>query len=317
MQSSLFRVFDLAVESDVTFPGLVQREGNADLRVITVHSRSPVQEKYEWIHEWKEANGDPFMACGRFENDYLLQFPGLADFELLIEKQQIHIFRDQSCADTTLVHLLLDQVIPRYVCHLGKMVVHASAVDLNEGQMIAFIGASGRGKSTLASSFRQVSGRRVADDCLQLEPTNRGIVAVPAYSSLRLWEDSMNALFPGENHSIEVSQYSRKRQVILDSGLAEGADSPIRLAAMFILGDPSIEPTNDDVTIDSIGGMDAVMALTSSTFPLDVVGKDALRRNFKAVAAVAAAGVPIYQLNYKRRYSLLPEVRNAVIDVMD
>jgi hypothetical protein len=62
--------------------------------------------------------------------------------------------------------------------------------------------------------------------------------------------------------------------------------------------------------------MTAMMAMIESAFILDVVSKEAARRNFQLVADVAQSGVPLFTLNFARRYELLPKVQAVVKELV-
>ena len=78
--------------------------------------------------------------------------------------------------DAVTQHLYLNQVLPLALSKQGKLVFHASAVEVADGA-IAFVAESGRGKSTLAASFAIDGFRFLTDDGLVVEPSAQGHVA--------------------------------------------------------------------------------------------------------------------------------------------
>jgi hypothetical protein len=66
---------------------------------------------------------------------------------------------------------------------------------------VAFLGESGRGKSTLAASFATEGTRFLTDDGLLLEWVGGHCMIVPSHPSIRLWEDSQEALISDMRHS--------------------------------------------------------------------------------------------------------------------
>src|SRR5574340_1151913 len=95
--------------------------------------------------------------------------------------------------EQTVEHLYLNQVLPLALSMQGKLVFHASAVEIGE-VAVAFMGESGKGKSTLAASFATHGYRFLTDDGLVIEAEDEGHRIVPSHPSLRLWQDSEGAL---------------------------------------------------------------------------------------------------------------------------
>ena len=147
------------------------------------------QLRGEPFHEWTFPSGTIWTAFYRMDAAYLLRFPDLADFQVSADGLNVTCFPAPHVSDTTIEHLYLNQVLPLALSRLGKLVFHGSAVEV-AGGAIAFVAASGQGKSTLAASFATGGYRFLADDGLVLEPIGGGYHVLPSHPSIRLWEDS-------------------------------------------------------------------------------------------------------------------------------
>jgi serine kinase of HPr protein (carbohydrate metabolism regulator) len=66
----------------------------------------------------------------------------------------------------------LDTVMPLVLSVASRTVLHASAVE-HEGEALLFVGASGRGKSTLASVLAGDDDAVMADDAVIIEDSRR------------------------------------------------------------------------------------------------------------------------------------------------
>ena len=315
MEIRFYQIFDRAIASDFPLTRLTETGGtDADISVSLGHGANDLAG-FNWIHEWKTRRGEVVTACARRGNLYLLRFPGLADFNVDTSKNVIRALPAEGIAAETVSHLLIDQVIPRLICHGGRMVMHAGAVALAADHIVAFLGDSGRGKSTLASSFVNSGCRLLTDDCLLVEKRGQALFCIPAYPSLRLWPDSVEAMFPGSERFTGMAHYTNKQQFL---GIEpDGASSsPAAISVLFVLGDVDKAPDDDSVLVDTVSGMTAVMAMIESAFTLDVVSKEVARRNFQLVADVAQSGVPLFTLNFARRYELLPRVQAVVKELI-
>src|SRR5210317_2184124 len=165
----MYRVFDLVLQSELSLPEeLCFSADNVDVLIQVGQDTAFDQCQFEWFHEWKSPDGSTLIAAAKFEDEYLLRFPGLADFHLSSSKNVIRVLPMGNADKSTLAHLLLDQVIPRWLSHRGRLVAHASSVKLSDGTVVGFLGSSGSGKSTLATSFLTSGAVMVSDDCLML-----------------------------------------------------------------------------------------------------------------------------------------------------
>ena len=139
------------------------------------------------------------------ENRFLFRIPEVGAF-LIIDGRQV-LIDPAPDANLTLIRLYLLGSVMGILLHLrGILPLHASAI-AHEGRAIAFLGASGRGKSTIAQALRQRGYPVLADDicALQILGKDRSLV-LPGYNNLKLPRDSARELasvIPDDVLSIE------------------------------------------------------------------------------------------------------------------
>jgi hypothetical protein len=133
-----------------------------------------------WLNNWYSPDGKVWLAFTRLETGYLLRFPAFADFVVSVDGRAVCCYPRADTPLETVRHLLLNQVIPVVLSHLGKVGVHASACATPQGA-IALMGSTGAGKSTLAASFGLRGCCVLTDDCLLIEEQNGVMMGVPSY----------------------------------------------------------------------------------------------------------------------------------------
>lgn len=308
---SVYRIFDISIVCPFPITGLpVLEQKSADWRVGMASKAVPDVE-IGWFHSWKGPNGDEVMAGGRHGQKYLLRITGLVDFFIDFDGRTISVQVENACPEYTIAHLLIDQVIPRILGHMGRVVLHASAVELADDQAVAFTGISGKGKSTLASAFFSAGHGLLSDDCLLLENQGGTVCAMASYPSLRLWADSAQAVVEGDKvkgvRYSGTAHYTNKQQLLFDGDTASAESRWIKLDRLYLLEDASSDESVNQVKITPAGGMASIMTLIESLFTLDGVSEDSARRSFDAVKQVAG-GVKVKRLAYPRNYEVLPEV---------
>lgn len=228
---------------------------------------------------------------------YRLSFSESSEFWVAADGHAIRYFRDTP-ATATVRHHLLDHVLPRALDLWQRNPLHATAVATHQG-VLAFLGSTGTGKSTIAAALVARGCELVSDDCLLLERSAERILAVPSYPGLRLHQDVYNALAFG-GRSLPVADYSPKQRVTEGVWLAKES-RPLRAVYALLRTDSS------DVSraeFAPLGPADATMALAGSAFRIDVERRDQHRQQLGFFAEVVRR-VPV------RRCVFPPDLSNV------
>lgn len=258
------------------------------------------------FRRWELPDGRPWAFFHRDAPGYLLRFPDLADFQVSDDGQQVLGWAVPTVGPATVEHLYLNQVLPLALGRQGKLVLHASAIDLG-GAGVAFIGESGRGKSTLAASFATSGTRFLSDDGLQLQLEGQELMAIPSHPSIRLWEDSQTALVGDTGRLAPGVEYTPKARLLAGPGLAHG-DHPVALRATYFLGPGEAET----VQIEPVAPGTAVLELLKHSFLLDIAQQEALAEHFDDITTIANRG-RFFRLDYPRDFAVLSQVRQAIV----
>jgi hypothetical protein len=258
------------------------------------------------FHQWAFPDGTLWTQFFRQGAGYLLRFPDLADFEVSADGARVQGFPTPGVTSATVEHLYLNQVLPLALSRQGKLVLHGSAVDIG-GQGVAFLGESGRGKSTLAASFAAEGTRFLTDDGLLLEWAGEQCRIIPSHPSIRLWQDSEDALMNPDAATAPAVSFTSKSRFLAGQGIPF-CDESRPLHRVFFLGDG----TSETPTIEALRPAEALIELVKHSFLLDIEARDMLMRHFDDLTRLAA--LPIYfRLDYPRDYGALAAVRGAVV----
>jgi len=258
------------------------------------------------FHRYLLADQTVWTEFYRMEAGYLLRFPGLADFEVSADGTVVVAYPVGDADEATVEHLYLNQLVPLALSRQQRPAFHASVVAV-PGGCVAFLGSTGMGKSTLAASFALAGTAFLTDDALIIDATSGTVCAIPSHASLRLWEDSVEALLEAGASRAQPISYSAKARLLAGDALAHRA-APAPLLAAYQLersGSPA-------VTIRPLSGAERHMAWIRNSFLLDIEDQDLLARHFEWTHQMAGR-VPIHALDYPRDYGMLPEVRRAIL----
>ncbi|MGH9587136.1 MAG: hypothetical protein ACRD3F_09315 [Acidobacteriaceae bacterium] len=282
--------------------------------------------------DWLNPQGAPLME-DRFEDgavwfaswkagaDYIIRFPEGCSFYIQPSRMRIDCAPVAGVDGASIAHLILDHAIPRLLSLTpGFVVFHASAVLVGD-RVLAVLGQSGQGKSTLAASFAAEGYPLLTDDCLVVR-WDEGAgqwLAQPSYQSVRLWPDSVRALGIQDSELREFAGYSSKKRTGREVDFrfaSEGAP----LAGCFVLPQATepdeIHPAHVGPSqIEPLSVNDAFVALVGAVFRIDPEDAGVNRREFEVLTSLTDS-VRFWTLRYERDYGRLPEVRKTMLNAM-
>lgn len=133
----------------------------------------------------------------RRSDGFLLRYFGLCEFQVSPDLTQITAHPDPGNGVSYAPLLLAGNVMAFVLAMLGRTVLHASAVE-DGGRVIAFVGASGQGKSTVAAMCCGSGARLVTDDLLALKIVAGRFECPRGPAELRLRQQAreLSALWP-------------------------------------------------------------------------------------------------------------------------
>lgn len=276
---------------------------SVDFHLAEARPQQPLdQTPYQWVFP----DGAVWTGFYRRGKDFLLRFPDLADFEVSADGFGVRCWPAPGISEDSLQHLYLNQVLPLALSQRGKQVFHASAIETPVGA-VAFMAESGRGKSTLAASFATSGHRFLTDDALLLEEIENGYAVLPSPPSIRLWDDSRDALISEDAQQAPAVQYTPKARILFGGSVAF-CQTAQPLRRVYFLGDGCAT----DLTFQRMQPSQALINPVKNTFLLDIDARQTLATHFDQLTKMVAMPI-FYELDYPRRYDELPRVREAIL----
>lgn len=279
-----------------------------DFQVADARPQAPLHATL--FHEWIFPDGTLWTVFYRTESGYLLRFPELADFEVSRDGDKVRCWPAPGVSEGTVQHLYLNQVSPLALSKRGKRVFHASAVEIG-GEGIAFMGESGRGKSTLAASFATNGFRFLTDDGLEVEPCDDGYQILPSHPSIRLWADSQEAIMGEGVQLAPPVQFTSKARFLAGEDVVF-CEQPRHLRRVYFLG----EETRQEPVFQRLNPSEALIELVKHSFLLDIEERRLLAAHFDELTRLVSRPI-YYRLDYPRRFEVLPRVRQAIVEHAD
>ena len=236
------------------------------------------------------------------ESGYLLRFKNCGEFFISADLRDLEVRKDPS-GEVELLPILLTGTVSAFLLALrGETVLHASAVSI-DGAVLAFVGQSGRGKSTIAALLCIAGAELVTDDVLTVDP-GPPVMCTGGASELRLRQAAA---------SIGQGRDSTSTRVTADERLAlavkTAPQGPLPVSAIVI---PSPSRTASRVEFKRLDPSTALFALLSFPRVHGWQRSDVLTRDFSALADVVNR-VPIYDATIPWGPPFDPDVADALL----
>lgn len=188
----------------------------------------------------------------------------------------------------------------------GDVCFHASAVAVG-GEAIAFLGAKGFGKSTLAWALVRAGARLLTDDTLRVH-LDETPLAYPGVHELRLRRDAATQLPPGSREA----RIAGDRLVVDALDLDRLQDEPVPIGALYLLAPVADLPGAAAARVTALSSVPSALALVrhAKIAPL-LVGAEAVGLLDRVIALTRRVSVRL--LEVARDFSRLDD---AVANVL-
>ncbi len=247
-------------------------------------------------------NPDRILVWAKL-GDACLRYRGVATFHV-IDGSRV-VVDAHAEAEPRAVRLFLLGPVMALLLHQRKMLVlHASAVVV-DGEVIAFAGDKGEGKSTLAGAMTAEGYPPICDDVLAIDlcDSNR-IVAYPGFPQLKLMPDSAEQIGLAANDLPRIHPDYEKRAARMHG---ECAPDPLTVKRIYIL------QTAEQEAIESLSPQNRLVELVRHSYLaplLETTGESA--DHFRQVVLLANR-IEIVALKRTRDLSRLRETVQRVI----
>jgi hypothetical protein len=302
---TFYRACGLTVASDRALPELTPvPHGTPDW---TIRSAAPRRARHTWFRQTHLADGRRWLSVAHHDGRYTLRFSRLTTFEVAPSERVIRCMPEPATAPATVRHLLLDQVLPMVAGSEQRLALHASAVAAPRGA-VAFLGDAGRGKSTVAALLATGGWPLICDDCLLIEQRAGSIVALPGYPGVRLFPDTLNALFGSQRRFSPVADYTPKRRVA--GGALPFCEVASPLRRLYVMG-PPLTPGRRILIAAPRTRRQAMMDVLRYLLCLDVRDREWSRRAFELTAGIVDR-TEVRSIRCSWNLSRLAEIREAL-----
>jgi hypothetical protein len=257
----VYHLGGMTLVSEIALPELpLVEQGSQSLHRVNIRLGSVPDELLDSV----EVDPDCFTT----PSQYFLRIPGIARY-LVSHGAEIVVDPEPAALALNVRAYLLGSIFAVLCQQRGLLPLHASAVSYRGG-VVAFIGRSGQGKSSLAAHLAQRGLPVVSDDICLIEATQAQSMVIPTAPWLKLWRSSLENLGKqAEGLERVFSEDDKYRLPIAD----ERASEPIH-TLMFLEGDAV--SSADALRIEAVSPVETVpllMSLIHQAYLLQATGQ--------------------------------------------
>jgi len=201
------------------------------------------------------------------DTEFLLRLPGVATY-FVRDGVDILVDRETGAADLDVRSYLMGSLFA-VLCHQrGLLPLHASAIAGPQGA-VAFLGASGAGKSSIAAFLSRRGHRVLADDICLVDPAApRDQRVLPMAPWLKLWNTTLDALGESDLELPRVFSDDEKYRYALQQH-----EAPTPLAELILLDRAEDQSAASFERLAPVHALHTVLDLTYQSWLVRAMGR--------------------------------------------
>jgi hypothetical protein len=292
-----YHFYGRSFSSSVPLPGAKPLQKPATQRGIVLHigippslNSSPLTETEIYRSVEIDSSGEPLLRISDIVQDASVKMVYSDGTEFWIDGKREHvwaIWSSTSCLENT-VSYLLGPVLGLLLRLKGVTCLHASAVAFGDCS-VAFLGATGMGKSTTAAAFARLGFAILSDDIVALSESHGDFLVRPGYPRVCLWPESVEMLYGSADALPKILPEDEKRLLALGDGSARYETRALRLAAIYVLADRRSDPAP---IVEPLGARPALLSLVTDSFANRVLDREMRAQEFDVLSRLATQ-VPV------------------------
>lgn len=301
LKTHSYRAYGINISSAVQLPDLIKTESAPDVQI----RYGKVAESLPF--ETLLVNGKVFERPGFkiqvSEEVMCIRWERVGTF-LVHGGSEVVVEPEPDIPEEDLQPFLTGPVLSVLLHQRGFFVLHASAVVIGEAA-VAFLGAKGDGKSTLAAHLQVRGHRLLGDDIVPVYLEDDCPVVVPGFPRVKLYNDSITAVGGDPLDFPLIHRFVEKRSFRHPDSFSR---EPIPLHSLYILSE------GDNVGLERLGQASAFIELTRNTYVNRYLNAlNAETKHFQQCQQLVSK-LPVWRLDRPHDFSVMNEVCELLED---
>jgi len=253
--------------------------------------------------------GQWYQSATLPDGSILCRWLGLFDFIVPTDARRIEVRCYKHASEEGLQAYLLNQALSFSMVQLGREPLHATAVLTDHG-VVAFMGESGYGKSTLGALMVEAGCPLVTDDMFVLGRMRDGFIAYPGPPRIKLYRHVADRVFGSRYSGIPMNPTTQK--LIIPMTGVQVISEPKPLHALYVIEEPAGVLDGRAPQIDRLSAGQAFPAIIAASLNNWIIDSARLQRQFQFATDLVRT-VPVKRLAYPRDKVEMFALRDAVL----
>jgi hypothetical protein len=315
-----YYAFGLSLCANIPIPGLITSslKGEIDVRVWLksvpdwLEEKLAAQQAIRYSSPYQDEHGKPTLRVWEIADGDYFHLAYADSTEFIVNRTGTEIWAnwhdDLTLEDTSTY--LLGPILGLVLTLRGVTCLHASAIAFDD-KAIALLGPRSAGKSTTAAAFARLGYSVLTDDVVAIDDRGDSFLVQPGYPRLRLWPDSVNALFGAGDALPLLTPNWDKRYLDLSSREYKFQHKPLPLAAVYILGERADDPAAPFA--EAVSANTGMMSLVANSYATYLKDKNMRAQEFDLLSRISAR-VPLRHVTPHADAAHLSRLCEIIID---
>ena len=320
MRGALYSAFGLRLRTNMPLNGLPSLETGAapELQVWLTSMPCWLEELPDaaqtiWhISSYRNECNEPSLKIWKIHGGTYIRFRYADGTQFIVDRLGTEVWATWIAPMTLedVTTYLLGPILGFVLRLRGFVTMHASAVSIG-GSAIALVGPQGAGKSTTAAALAGRGFAVLSDDVVALREFGNDLLIEPAYPQLKLWPDSVEALYGTTAKLPPLTPNYDKRGLDLRNNGYRFQQEPLPLRAVYFLGARSDDAGSP--FIESVPSHAGLMALIANAYGSLSLDGQMRAREFDLLGRIATR-VPLHQITPHRDSAYLSKLCEIILD---
>jgi hypothetical protein len=312
--------YGLRISSNTFIPGLphLPNAPDADVKVWLqsrpgmAYELEMASQKEWYIGRYRDEKNEPTLRIWKFVESgcYRIRYSDGTEFFLTESGDEVWATWPDSLTLEDTATYLLGPIFGFLLRLRGVACLHASAIAVDD-RAVVLLGSAGAGKSTTAAAFIQQGYSVLSEDVVALCDQGGSFLVQPGYPLIRLWPDSVQALYGAEDALPALTPNWNKRYLDLTQNGVNFHREPLPLAAVYILDERSDDPTAP--FIEELPMQAGLITLVANTYANYLLDQEMRAREFDLMGRLVK-NVPLRNLTPHSDPARLPELCQFILD---
>ena len=318
--TSLYSVYGLGIHVNVPIAGLAGLNAPRQVDVRMSLGSMPLflaaVPRDEWLEYYVSSDldehGEPSNRYWRLSGGDYFRIAYLDGTVIVVNARGSRVWAtwpESATVEDTATYLL-GPTLGFVLCLRGITCLHASAIAIAD-RAVALVGPSGSGKSTTAAAFARLGCPVLTDDVLALEDQGTGFKVQPAYPRVRLWPNSVDALFGSVDALPLITPNWDKRFLDLNGPAYRFQHEPLPLAGIYILDVRNADPLVPRV--EAVSLREGLMSLVANTYATNLLDKPMRAKEFQVLGRLVES-VPMRRVTPSADFGRISKLCDLIAD---